>query len=241
MARTNSLPERLRYMQSFRKKFASRPNELNEETAEEPLLALFSKRLKGCSDSEAQKLLEEDLSVLEAWLSLPENENDCLQFVRGFLLVSPSEMAKRILEESAKAAIPPPWVEIDLPDEVKTKRVGNRDEAALILKWKGLMVVFQAIPKEWAELTSSAWGERPNSMVTSSVVCFGDARGTKFVRITDLRNLLGTNDKSVGYLLEAPGGLISISADAISKKVNHETWDESMLENLFHTLRVVRE
>ena len=167
MAHSASLPERLRYMQPFRKKFASSPDELNEVTAEAPLFALFSKRLKGLSDCDAQKLLEEDLSALEAWLSLPENENDCLQFVRGFLLVSPAELARRVLEESAKAATPPPWVEIDLPDEVKAKRIGNRTEAALILKWKGLMVSLQSMPEELAvKLAKGEWDERPNLLIS---------------------------------------------------------------------------
>jgi hypothetical protein len=239
MARSNSLPERLRYLQSFRKKFALHPDELNEATAEGPLFALFSKRIKSLPETEAQKLLEEDSEALEAWLALPENENDCLQFVRGFLMVSPSDLTKWIREGLEKEQ--PPLVEIDLPDEVKMKRIANRNEAAIILRWKGLIITLQAMPEELArKLTKLTWQEYPKSTVTSLPVRFGDVHGTKFVRMTDLVNLLGTNSKEVGYLLEAPGGHIKIGATPLGKKINHETWDESILENLFHTLRVVR-
>jgi hypothetical protein len=241
MARRGSLPERLRYLQPFRKKFASRqPEELNEDTGEAPLFALLSKRVKGFSELEAQKLLEEDLAVLERWLATPENEGDCLQFVRGFLMISPSELVKRIYEEAAKGIATPPLVEMELPTEAKVQRVGNRNEAAMILKWKGLMVALQAMPEALAvELTKAQWQEQPKSLVTSSPVRFGNVHGTKYVRMTDLTSLIGTHEKEVGYLLEAPGGHVQISAIPLSKKINHETWDESVLENLFQTLRVV--
>jgi hypothetical protein len=127
------------------------------------------------------------------------------------------------------------------PDGTKVKRIANRNEAAMILKWKGLWICFQAMPENTAvKLTKIEWQERPNSTMTSSPARFGNVHGTKFVRMTDLVNLLGTNYKEVGYLLEAPGGHITISAIPLSKKINAEKWDESILEKLFHTLRVVQ-
>jgi len=113
----SSLPGPLRYLQPFRKRFASRsPEALNEATGEAPLFALLSKRIKGLSESEAQKILENDLEVLEKWLADPANKIDCLQFVRGFLVASPAGLATRILEASAKVAEPPPEAEMDLPE-----------------------------------------------------------------------------------------------------------------------------
>jgi hypothetical protein len=121
------------------------------------------------------------------------------------------------------------------------KRIANRNEAAMILKWKGLMAVFQAMPEEMViKFTQIEYGERSESTVTSSPVCFGNVRGTKFVRITNLVNLLGTNYKEAGYLLAAPGGHITVTAIPLSKKINAEKWDESIFENLFHTLRVIQ-
>lgn len=237
MARSTSLPERLRYLQPFRKKFTSRPDELNEETAEAPLFALFNKRLKGLSNFDAGKLLEEDLSALEAWLALSKNKNDCLQFVRGCLLVSPAELAERILDESAKAATPPPCVEIDLPDEVKTKRIGNRSEVALILKWKGLMVSFDAVNEDSAGLGLKALSrdDLASDLAVSSVQ-YGKVEGTKFVRTGKAAPFM----KFVSYLLTVPGGHVQIAAAAVGKKIGVAKWDESIVEAFFHSLRVVQ-
>lgn len=235
------LPERLRYLQPFRKKFNSRIEELNEGTAEGPLFAVFIKRIKDFSRREAQTVLEEDLNVLEVWLALPENENDCLQFVRGFLLVSPAKLAKRILEESAKGPAQLSWVEVDLPPDASVKRISNREEAALILRWKGLIISLEAIPADWAGwIKRNELQEHAKSKVTSSPVRYGAVYGTKFIRINDMVIPLGTDQKRVSYLLETPGGLISISASPISKRINHEKWDESILEDWFHTLQVVK-
>jgi hypothetical protein len=54
-----------------------------------------------------------------------------------------------------------------------------------------------------------------------------------------MKPLLGTPQKTVEYLLEAPGGHIVVTVGPVGKRLNHETWDESIFENLFHTLRVV--
>lgn len=232
------MPDRLRYLQPFRKTFGSRPEQLNEVEAEGPLFELMSKRIKGVSESDAQELLEGDLQCLESWLSTPGNENDCLQFVRGFLLVSPSELAKRILEESEKP--PPPLVEIEVPDTMKWKRIANREEAALILKWKGVWASFQAMPEELAAKMTNLCQGHPQWTVTSSEVSFGRIHGRKVSNVgSHWLVLLGTLHKEVEYHLEAPEGHIYVRITPVSKKVNHEKWDESIFENLFHTLRVV--
>lgn len=203
------------------------------------MFELLSKRIKGLSEPDAQKLLEDDLNCLESWLSVPENEHDCLEFVRGFLMVSPSGLAKRIREESVKP--PPPLVEIDLPDGVKCKRIANREEAGVLLRWKGLIASLEAMPEELAvKMTKLTWQGLPQSAVTLSTVHFGDVGGSKCVCMSDhWIALLGTRNKHVEYLLHPPGGHVFVTVDAISKRINHETWDESIFENLFHTIRVV--
>ena len=86
MARASSLPQRLRYLQPFRKKFrALPPEELNEDTGSDPLFALFSKRIKGLPSIKAEQLLEEDIAALREWLSAPAQQNDPLQFAMGVL------------------------------------------------------------------------------------------------------------------------------------------------------------
>jgi len=84
MAHLGSLPERLKYLQPFRKKFASLlPEELNEDTGFSPLLKLLKKRIAGLSAGEAEKLLEEDIAELQTWLAASEQINDCLHFAAG--------------------------------------------------------------------------------------------------------------------------------------------------------------
>lgn len=238
-SRLSSLPEQLRYLQPFRKKFASRPPEqLNEDTGEAPLFALLSKHIKGLSEAEARKVLENDLELLEKWLASPANENDCLQFVRGFLMVSPSELAARILEESAKATEPPPEAEMELPKEAKAKRVRSRREVAMIIRWNGTLTAIDSISEEasanYEEVESRSDGV---SKLVTQPVRFGEVSGTKFVRTGD--SWRGPF-KDVRYLLTVPGGRVYISTAVVSKKLDESKWDETKLEAFFHTLRIVR-
>jgi len=240
MPRPSPLPQRLRYLQPFRKKFASRPSEeLNEATGEAPLFALLSKRLKGHSEAAAQKILEDDLAALEAWLSAPEQESDCLQFVRGFLMVSPSGLAERILEESARAAEPPPEVQMDVPAGAKLRRVKSRTEEAMLVRWKGTLTAIDSLSEEavvnFAEVENRSDGVSKLSVLP---VRFGKVTGTKFVRTGE--SWRGPY-KDVRYLLKVPGGQVYISTAVISKKLNESQWDESELEAYFHTLCVVRD
>jgi hypothetical protein len=238
-ARASSLPERLRYLQPFRKKFASRaPEYLNEDTGEAPLFALLSKRIKGRLEAEAQSILETDLKALEEWLGEPANKDDCLQFVRGFLMVSPSELAKRIIEESAKASEPPPEAEMDLPKDAKVRRVKSRTEVAMIIRWKGTLTAIDSVTEEaaanFAEVENRSDGV---SKLAILPIRFGEVEGTKFVRTGDSWH---GPFKDVRYLLTAPGGHVYISTAVVSKKLDESKWDETQLEAYFHTLRVVR-
>ena len=238
-ARASPLPERLRYLQPFRKKFTSLPPEaLKEDTGEAPLFALLSKRINGRSEVEARNILGADLAALEAWLGEPANKNDCLQFVRGFLMVSPSELAKRIIEESAKAAEPPPEAEMDLPRDAKVRRVKSRTEVAMIIRWKGTLTAIDAVSEETADNFAEA--EKRSDGVSKLAILsvrFGEVAGTKFVRTGD--SWRGPF-KDVRYLLTAPGGHVYISTAVVSKKLDESKWDETQLEAYFHTLRVVR-
>lgn len=239
MSRASSLPDQLRYLQSFREKFATRaPEELSEDTGEAPLFALLTKRIKAHSEAEAQSILETDLAALEEWLDKPANKNDCLQFVRGFLMVSPSELAKRIIEESAKTAEPPPEAEMDLPKDANVRRVKSRTQVAMIIRWKGTLTAIDSVTEEAAanvvEVENRSDGV---SKLEILPVRFGEVAGTKFVRTgNSWRGLF----KDVRYLLTAPGGHVYISTAVVSKKLDESKWDETQLEAYFHTLRVVR-
>ena len=187
---------------------------------------------------EAQSILEADFGALEEWLSDSANENDCLQFVRGFLMVSPSELAKRIIEESAKGAELPPEVEMDSPKDAKVRRVKSRTEMGMMIRWKGTLTAIDSVPEKAvanvAEAEQQSDGVSKPEIVT---VRFGKVSGTKFVRTGD--SWRGPV-KDVRYLLAVPGGHVSISTAVVSKKLDESKWDETQLEAYFHTLRVVR-
>lgn len=236
------LPEQLRYLQPFRRRFASRaPEELNEDTGEAPLFALLSKRIKGRSETEAQSILEADFATLEEWLAEPANKNDCLQFVRGFLMVSPSELATRILEESTEAVKPPPEAEMDLPEGAKVRRVKSRTEVGILIRWKGTLTALDSVSEEAAANFTELEGRRgagdAGVEIKTIPVRFGQVAGTKFVRTGD--SWRGPF-KDVRYLLTVPGGHVYISTAIVSKKLDESKWDETQLEAYFHTLRVVR-
>src|SRR6266446_6167849 len=229
MPRASSLPERLGYLQPFRKKFASRPpEEFGENTGEAPLLALLGKRLKGQSETEAQKILEDDLAALEEWLAESPHKTDCLQFVRGFLLVSPSELAKRILEEPTRAPPLPLGAEMDLPDGAKLRWVKSRTEMAMLIRWKGTLTAIGSISEEAAANFAEAEGRSDGaSKLSIQSVRFGSVAGTKFVRTG---NSWRGPFKEVHYLLTVPGGHVSITTAVVSKKLDESKWDESELE-----------
>ena len=136
-----------------------------------------------------QKILEDDLAALEEWLSFPTQASDCLQFVRGFLLVSPSELAKDLLEESAKQAEPLPLLEMSLPEGAKLRRVESRTETGALLRWKGLITSLDVVSSEAAANLAELEGQKgagdEGVEISVSPVSFGGVKGTKFVRTGD--------------------------------------------------------
>jgi hypothetical protein len=237
MPRLSPLAERLRYLQPFRKKFATPPpEELNNEvTGVGPLFALLHKRIEGHSTSEAEKLLKEDGAALEDWLSAPEQQNDCLHFASVFFsMVSPSELVRQILEESKKLAEPQPHAEMDLP-------TGARLRKDKLISFQGLLIALDAVSEEAAANFAEAEGRRgardAGVEIVVFLVRFGKVNGTKFVRKGESWR---SPYKEVRYVLTAPGGHIYASASPLGKHVDESEWDESKLEAYFHTLRVVR-
>ena len=236
MPRLSPLPERLRYLQPFRKKFANRPSEeLNEDTGSGPLFTLLHKRIAGLSRAEAEILLKEDSAALQTWLSAPEQQNDCLHFASVFLsMISPSELVTQILEEAKKLTEPQPTAEMDLPDGAKLRK----DK---LISFKKLLIALDAVSEEAAANFAAALGRRGagDARVRIEVfpVHFGQVSGTKFVGKGE--SWRGPY-KEVTYILNAPGGHIYASASSLGKNVDESKWDESELEASFHTLRVVR-
>ncbi|HXT42074.1 MAG TPA: hypothetical protein VN887_18845 [Candidatus Angelobacter sp.] len=231
MQRASILPEGLRYLQPFRKKFASRsPEKLNEDTGLAILLPLLGNRIEAHSAAEAEKLLREDLAALQEWLSALEQENDCLHFAIGFLMVSPSGLVKWIQEESKRIAEPPLYVEMDLPTDAKLRKDS-------LISWKGLLIALDVVSEKAAATLAEVEAQGDGRVeISVSSVRFGEVVGTKFVRTGE--SWRGPF-KEVRYVLTVPGGRVCASASALGKNLDEAKWDESKLEARFHTLRVV--
>src|ERR1051325_96092 len=123
--RTSPLPERLLYLQPFRKKFArSGPEGLNEDSGSEVLWPLLSERIRGRSPQDAEKGLSDDFAALQLWLAEPAHQSDPLQFVLGFSLVaSVEDFVKKIKEEAERPPEPELCLHMDLPPAAKVRRV----------------------------------------------------------------------------------------------------------------------
>jgi hypothetical protein len=261
MAELNPLPERLQYLQPFRKKFASRPDDLNEDTGYAPLLELLQQRTAGLSDDAAEKLLALDIAELDKWLAAPEQVNDCLHFAEGvFLIASPADLLKQLKEEASKKIKPLPWVEMGLPPKAKEKRFD--DSGGMLVKWNELMFSVSIASEEWIakkEKPREFWD--PKIPVTCTPVQFGDATGFKYVETRQQAYALPEKpivpQRRIIYILAVPGGHVSISLSCSGKKPNlkwdeaklvewrreqvrlESNWDEKPIESFFHTIRIV--
>jgi hypothetical protein len=235
MSRASSLPERLRYLQPFRKQFTNRrPEELNEYTGTGPLFSLLQKRIEGLSTAQAEDLLKEDGAALQSWLSEPEQQNDCLHFASVFLsMVEPSELVGQISEHIRRSAEPQPFAEMDLPKGAKLRK----DK---LVSFKRLLIALDAVSEEAAANFAELEGRRGAGDAGVEIgvfpVRFGQVTGTKYVRKGE--SWRGPY-KEVRYVLTVPGGHIYASASPFGKHVDESKWDESELETSFHTLRVV--
>jgi len=84
MAEKEILPERLQYLQPFRKFLAKLPREEASDADPALLEELIHKQIKGKTVEEAREKLKADLEELEKYLSAPHRRNDRLHFVLGF-------------------------------------------------------------------------------------------------------------------------------------------------------------
>jgi hypothetical protein len=263
MAQLKSLPTRLEYLQPFRKKFASCPDELNEDTGYEPLLELLQKRIAGFSDEAAEKLLTEDIAELEKWLAAPEQVNDCLHFAQGvFLIASPPDLLKQIKEEAAKQSKPFPSVEMDLPPKARVRRFEKQGDGGMLVTWNEHSFSVSIANEEWvAKKEKPRTFYDPKEAVTSAPVQFREVTGIKYVGTRQQEFALPEKpvvpSRRIVYILSVPGGHVHISLSCDGKKPNLKwddaklmewrreqmkltsEWDEKPVESFFHTLRIV--
>ncbi len=236
MPRAPILPERLRYLQPFRKRFARcRPENLNEDTGSGPLVALLAKRIQGLPVESAATLLQQDHAALEHWLGQLDGKGDPLHFALGFFITtSAEELARVIKEEAEKPPEPKLHLHWELPPDAKQKHVPEAGLAGMLVRWKGLLLAIDACTEQaltnLRDASSQTWAGGNRS---SSEVRFGKVSGTKIV--TSGESWRGPF-KNVCYFLTVPGGYVEVSVSSTAK--DELNWDESKLEAYFHTLCV---
>ncbi len=237
-AKLSPLPERLKYLQPFRKKFASKPpEELDEESGVEPLMKLLANRLARSSDDEAKDLIQADLAELDMWLASPGNQSDSLQWVRGFFLISGDEVPRLVHEWEAESDRPIRELRMDLPSGAKPKIVKSSTQAGLVFRWNGKIAAIDVANPEYFDAIRSAVTQPADGLTTTvTQVRFGHVFGTKFIQtgVTWLGPV-----KELNYFLEVPGGHVHASASVLSKKIDPSKWDETELESCFASLRIV--
>jgi hypothetical protein len=236
--RASPLPERLLYLQPFRKKFARSGVEgLNEDSGSAVLWPLLSERIRGLSQQDAEKVLSDDFAALQLWLAEAARQNDPLQFVLGFSLVaSPEDFVKRIKEEAEKPPEPQLCLHMDLPPGAKVRRVPGGTESGKLVTLRGLWLAIDALPEQAvANLYDAAVGNAHAENRSEQTVTFGSVAGRKLITRGEAWN---GKFKEVAYRLTVPGGYVTASISAIGKRVDRSSWDESPFEACFHTLRV---
>jgi hypothetical protein len=231
---STDLPQRLRYLQPFRRKFASRPEEL-EYSGYAPLMALLSKRVRGLPPPEAENLLSLDLAALQEWLSDPPHQNDPLQFAFGVsLAASPADLV-RFIREEAENPEPNFILHMKLPPGAKLRPIDGGREDGKVVMLKGLWLVIGAVPKEavGGPASDNLFHLAPPDRWVP--VHFGEASGHKHVNKKG--DACGSPFKEVTYALTVPGGHVHATISAVGN-VDPLNWDEAPFEACFHTLRV---
>ncbi len=223
MPRRPSLPERLSYLEPFRRVLNRlEPEEFNEDMDQSLLHKFVLKRTEGLSTHEAAKLLENDQTELKAWTSDYAPDEKALVWLETQLAILPDLMGE--LRSRPAAVNPKRKVEMKLPEGARSRSMQN---GAVKISWK--RITFMAVPVESRYLnTSMDQSSCPSDIVTR--VQFGQVMGHKRNR----PEFLKTGVHSVDYFLEAPGGGVQIW---LLKKGGH--FDESEFEDFFHTIRLV--
>ncbi len=230
MPRLTPLPERLRYLQPFRRQTAKlKPEEIDESMDLSLLNEFLCQRMDGVSPEAGKRMLQEDQEVLAKWLESPDLEdNGGMVFLHGYLMALP-ELVDRLLEARGKPGEEQIEVQMDLPPEAKIKK-----QRGGLWKVTWLRTTLFALPstKEYTEFQIKDFQEGPReklAKVTVTSVKFGNITG--FKRLVDL-SIVGA--MHVDYALIVPGGYASVT---LLKKATNI--DPSQFENYFHTIRIV--
>ena len=237
VAKLSPLPERLKYLQPFRRKFASKkPEELNDYNGTDPLMKLLAKRLASMPDDDAIALVEGDLTELKSWLSRPENQSDSLQFVRDLLTRWDFEILRLVDDWKNAARRLVRKVHIKLPAEAKTTVGRSMYHPNLTVKWKGIDAHIYVWDKDTIE-RSSAYYQKLVPPVSVEAVTNGGASGTKIIEHVFLPP---SCCRVITYYLSIPGGHVKVSTNSLGDETHVAKLLalEALLETAFKTITV---
>jgi hypothetical protein len=229
MPRLSPLPERLRYLEPFRKQVARlKPEEIDESMDLSLLNKLLLERIKGIPIDEGKAKIKADSELLETWLSSPGlNDNGGMMFLQGYFMALP-ELVDRLLEEKDKPIPPQQEIQIDFPAEAKLKKMRG---GLLKVSWLKTTIFVLPCDKEYRDYQIKEFREGPSdklSKVSVTQVKFGNVTG--FRRFTDI-SVVGS--MNVDYALEIPGGYAAVTLLKKGTAIN-----PSQFEQFFHTLRI---
>jgi hypothetical protein len=232
MPRLSPLPEKLRYLQPFRKQVAKlKPDEAIEDMDLSLLNRLLCRRIVGLPVNEGKKMLQEDLTMLEEWLVSPKLEdNGGMFFLQGYLMALP-ELVDRLLEEKDKPK-ERDEIEMELPPEARINKLGG--ERGWKVSWLRTTLFVFPVDKNHMDYMVKDFHEGPRhhlSKVEVTPVAFGNVTG--FKRFVDMSIVESVH---VDYALEVPGGYASASLLKKGMQI-----DVSKFEQYFHTIRIVRD
>jgi hypothetical protein len=230
------LPESLRYLQPFVRTLAKLPSEeLNEDVDATRLEAALRKRFRGKSSSDASALLTADVQILKTWLKADASPDHPAHWVLGYL------QSPDLAEYLTRAPEPPPsWPSIafDAPGGWKPRVVFGR----LDLKKGKLFTVIMPIDEssfshmQWQREQSATPQSRSEPPIViqasrqTTCVEFGDCIGKKYFYLQTAPGPW----KQVDYLLQVPGGHVSVGIGALDGR----DFDEREMEERFHTIRI---
>jgi hypothetical protein len=207
MPRLSPLPEKLRYLQPFRKQVAKlKPEEIDESMDLSLLNQLLCGRIEGLPVEEGKKILQADQAVLEEWLASPKLEdNGGMVFLHGYLMALP-ELVDRLLEKEDKPQ-KQEEIQMELPAEARIRKLGG--ERGWKVSWLRTTLFISPVDKKYMDYKVKDFHEGPRhhlSKVEVTPVVFGNVTG--FKRLVDLSII---ESMHVDYALEVPGGYASAS------------------------------
>lgn len=227
------LPKRLIYLSPVIEGLATVPTaELNEdnEFAFSLVNNAVRQRIAGLTPSKAERTLEQDSDALSGWLAQPGQEQSPGHFISGVLLgILGFGGIDELLGNEPECPQPPPRYRpvMDPPEGYESS------EGCGWVTW--IRGDLQVTITPYADPPWTLMIEQPAEAIASfgivdTKISFGDCvKGRKRLSVINRHVFL----KSVGYVLEVPGGWVDVRAQ--SKR----DFDETTLESKFHTLQVV--